>query len=184
MKTARNIFIGAFLAVQLLYPARACFTDHTERPSDFTWDMFSWRRDCETCTVYIAVEPHHRLRMPWGFQGTADELDPLGRGPLMMHPEKPALNIRQPPQVARMRYRSRLELLGDRLCSELREVFREATSEDRRDLPDWARGLGRRWKRSGKQLRVEAECRCRYNDGPLRQVIDPQRNLCAEEEGS
>lgn len=178
MPSLRDTFIAAFLTVQLLYPARACFTDLTERPADFTWDMFSWRRDCETCKVYLGVEPDHRLRLPWGFRGTIDQLDSLGRGALQMHPERPALNLRKPPQIARMRYRSRLDLLGDRLCSDFRELFEQALSDRDSNLPEWAHGLAERWDRNGRQLRIEAECRCRYNEGPVRQVVDPDRNLC------
>ena len=50
-----NLFILAYLAIQLFLPLRAFFDDKLETRGDFSWNMYSQRYQC--LTVYSLTTP-------------------------------------------------------------------------------------------------------------------------------
>jgi len=48
MTLYKNLFIGAYLIIQLTLPLRGCLYDNFETRGNFTWNMYSTRRACST----------------------------------------------------------------------------------------------------------------------------------------
>jgi hypothetical protein len=170
---------AAFTLATGLFPVTAALRDEAEVRTDFTWDMFAVARECEVCVFHYEVGGE-RQRLPWGFRGTPATLDPWGRGALLVDPRGPALNLRTPVQVARVRHTNRLEQLGGEVCDVFREVFdeiRDGTWDG--PVHRWLVPLHARYRESGGQIAVVAQCDCRFADEPYRPLVDPDRNLCA-----
>lgn len=106
-----------------------------------------------------------------------ENFETYGAGALMAHPSMPAVNVRAAPQVARLKSTTRLERLGADLCVSLEQQFESALAGE--PVVDWVRRDAQRWEAAGRVLRVEASCRCAYNNAPEIDVIDPEQNLCA-----
>ncbi|MCB9520371.1 MAG: hypothetical protein H6699_05760 [Myxococcales bacterium] len=111
-------------------------------------------------------------------QAAFERFDALGRGALLVHPDRAALNVRAAPQVGRLRTRGRLRALGAELCEDFGDLYREVSSGEG-SAPEWARQGAARWRVQHERLHVSAECTCRYNDGPAIVVADRADDLCA-----
>ena len=55
LSLGRNLFILAYLGVQLFLPLRAFFNDKLETRGDFSWNMYSQRYQCQA--VYSLTTP-------------------------------------------------------------------------------------------------------------------------------
>lgn len=180
LDTVRHVAAACFVVTTGLFPVTSAFVHEADDRTDFTWDMFAIRRDCSACLYHYEVGDQ-RQRISWGYRGAPDVLDSYGRGALLVHPSGPAVNVRSPVQVARLRHGRRLEWLGAEMCTELRGVFDEVIegSYDK-DVWPWIRAQARRYRASGGRIGVYAQCDCRFNDEPMRPLVDPTQNLCPE----
>jgi len=204
---ARALFVG-FVCVQGVYPLWALLAPDHVRRTDFTWDMFAVRRDCSVCQVDYVVGERPLQRVSWGLRAPrlrvigspipprraleAPDIDRASidaleawegcaQGVLCLHPERPAFNLRAPPQVARMRTSQRLVWLGGALCDTLEETFESALGGNV-SLPAWAQRDARAWESSGRSLQVRATCTCAYNGAPAVDLVDSTRDLCGPRE--
>ena len=184
-------FVG-LVAAMLLYPARAAVVPEGSTRTDFTWDMFAVRRDCGVCTLDYAVEGAPVRPISWGLRAPQPVrdggLDPdrmeawrmfggYGRGALLAHPTRPAVNVRATPQVARLKTADRLPVLAEGLCEGLVTTFGEAL-EQTHDAPGWARRDAALWRNGEAALSVGVSCACSYNDGPTVELAS-SRTTCA-----
>ena len=55
LSLGKNLFILAYLGVQLFLPLRAFFYDKLETRGDFSWNMYSQRYQCQA--VYSLITP-------------------------------------------------------------------------------------------------------------------------------
>lgn len=200
MVTFRRVVFVLFVVVQGVFPLWAIVGGGPERRTDFTWDMFAVRRDCAECEISYVVGDGPAQRVSWGLRaprlGVIEEsggvleardidgmtIDALGafeahgRGVLLAHPDRPALNVRAGPQVARLKTTRRLGIVGAELCAALEDLYLEAL--DGGLTPRWAHAEAAEWERSGRRLSVYAVCECGYNGGETIEVIDPALDLC------
>lgn len=178
------------LLVQLLVPARALLVREGGVRTDFTWDMFAIRRDCETCEIVYSIGDREEQRVSWGLrapnpivdreidESRRAEWERFGagsRGALLAHEARPAINVRATPQVARLKTADRLPRVALELCESLRTTLAEARRSPQRaaqgtprPTPQWAR----RAARGAGEVRVRVRCECRYNNGPLVTLSD------------
>jgi hypothetical protein len=140
----RNIGGGAiavWLAVQAVVPLGPWFIEPWEGRADFSWDMFSYRRRCpgKICPGFFATYADGgRKRTGWG-KGFNSKV-----------------------QIARIRYRGRLQEYGRWLCED------GALGDD--------------------VVKLEGACECWYGrPGPPNKphwIMEEGRNYCAPDEGA
>lgn len=133
--------IALFVAVQALVPLGPWLIEPWEGRADFSWDMFSYRRRCpgKICRGFVATYADgRRQRTGWG-KGFNSKV-----------------------QIARIRYRQRLQTYGKWLCDEA--------------LP--AAG-------GGEVVRLEGSCECWYGrPGPPNEpqwIMEEGRDYCADD---
>lgn len=203
MQSLRRAILAAFVVVQGLLPMWAIVDSGPARRTDFTWDMFAVRRECDPCELQYRVGEGEWQRISWGLRAprlqlvgepepalelfAAPALEPSsvarlerfdgqGRGALHTAGTLPAVNVRAAPQVARLKTTTRLRRLGRELCAELGALYEEVEAGG--DGPRWAARDARRWHAAGRRLEVRAVCECAHNARPAIEVIDPEEDLC------
>lgn len=92
--------VTLWLAVQVLVPLRAAVSHPAEVRTDFSWDMFAVRRDCEVCELRLSHGGQPAARVPW------------------------KRLFRSPSHVGRARNKERLPLLAREICRQERAAGR------------------------------------------------------------
>jgi hypothetical protein len=92
--------VTLWLAVQVAAPLRAAVSHPAEVRTDFSWDMFAVRRDCEVCELRVSRGGGPAARVPWNRL------------------------FRSPYHVGRARNKQRLPLLAREICRQERAAGR------------------------------------------------------------
>ncbi|MEL6182729.1 MAG: hypothetical protein AAFS10_27480 [Myxococcota bacterium] len=55
-----------YVAIQMIVPLSPFVVEQHEARTDFSWDMFAVRRDCERCQLTLSTNGSPPQKIPWG----------------------------------------------------------------------------------------------------------------------
>ncbi len=71
MSWGKNLYVLAYLSLQLLLPLRGCFYDKLETRADFSWNMYSQLYNCQARYILTTPDgisrpmPYHKAFYRW-----------------------------------------------------------------------------------------------------------------------